>query len=50
MIPQTYITKSSQASPGWPVMFVRTETFGRTVLRFANQYRPPTQGCFPMTD
>ncbi len=50
MIPQTSITKATPASPSWPVMFARTETYRHMGVRFAEQNRFPVQGCFPMTD
>jgi hypothetical protein len=50
MIPQTSITMKIPPSAGRPVMFARSETFGRTVLRVAKQYGNSMRGCFPMTD
>ena len=50
MIPKASITKTSQLSPGWPVMFGRTETFRQMAYLVTKQNRLPMQGCFPMTD
>jgi hypothetical protein len=50
MILQTSITYTIPASPSWPVMFARTETFGRMAFLVTKQNRRPTQGCFPITD